>query len=102
MSIDTNTPAPLALRPRDAANPFGIGERKLWEITADRMVADAPITELRLSDDGAVRCADGRVRQGVARGTKWHDLMFNLDSVEAELHRRSDRGADTHPKAATA
>ncbi len=29
-------------------------------------------------------------------------FMFNLDSVEAELHRRSERGADTHPKAVTA
>ena len=26
----------LALRPKDAARALGIGERKLWEITADR------------------------------------------------------------------
>ena len=26
----------LALRPREAAKALGIGERKLWEITADR------------------------------------------------------------------
>ena len=31
-------PAPLclALRPKDAAKALGIGERKLWELTADR------------------------------------------------------------------
>ena len=27
----------LALRPKDAARALGIGERKLWDITADRM-----------------------------------------------------------------
>ncbi len=26
----------LALRPRDAAKALGLGERKLWEVTADR------------------------------------------------------------------
>ncbi len=26
----------LTLRPKDAARALGIGERKLWEITADR------------------------------------------------------------------
>ena len=26
----------LALRPKDAARALGIGQRKLWEITADR------------------------------------------------------------------
>ena len=26
----------LALRPKDAARALGIGERKLWELTADR------------------------------------------------------------------
>ena len=26
----------LALRPKDAAKALGIGERKLWELTADR------------------------------------------------------------------
>ncbi len=32
-----NAPVPpLALRPKDAARALGIGERKLWEITADR------------------------------------------------------------------
>ena len=31
-----NAPVPcLALRPREAAKALGIGERKLWEITAD-------------------------------------------------------------------
>ncbi len=31
-------PAPpiVALRPKDAARALGIGQRKLWEITADR------------------------------------------------------------------
>ena len=28
--------APLALRPREAAAALGIGQRKLWEITADQ------------------------------------------------------------------
>ncbi len=33
----TNTgPEPLALRPREAAAALGIGERKLWELTAPR------------------------------------------------------------------
>ena len=41
----TTTPAPtdhdaaqprLALRPREAARALGIGQRKLWEITADK------------------------------------------------------------------
>jgi excisionase family DNA binding protein len=27
------TPAPLALRPKDAAKALGIGQRKLWELT---------------------------------------------------------------------
>lgn len=27
------TPAPLALRPREAAAALGIGRRKLWELT---------------------------------------------------------------------
>lgn len=31
----------LALRPRDAAKALGIGERKLWELTADR-TSDIP------------------------------------------------------------
>ncbi len=30
------TPPRLALRPKEAARALGIGERKLWEITADR------------------------------------------------------------------
>ena len=30
------SPPRLALRPKDAAKALGIGERKLWEITADR------------------------------------------------------------------
>lgn len=40
--IDTNTPskptvpAPLALRPRDAAKALGIGQRKLWELSHPR------------------------------------------------------------------
>lgn len=29
-------PAPLALRPRDAARALGIGERTLWALTAPR------------------------------------------------------------------
>lgn len=29
-------PPRLALRPKDAAKALGIGERKLWEITADQ------------------------------------------------------------------
>ena len=33
---DLETPPPLALRPREAARALGIGERKLWEITADQ------------------------------------------------------------------
>jgi len=28
--------APLALKPAEAARSLGIGERKLWELTADR------------------------------------------------------------------
>ena len=30
------TPSRLALRPKEAARAIGIGERKLWEITADQ------------------------------------------------------------------
>lgn len=30
------TPAPLALRPRDAARALGIGQRKLWELSQPR------------------------------------------------------------------
>ena len=37
MASDTLTkptaPAPLALRPREAAKALGIGQRKLWELT---------------------------------------------------------------------
>jgi hypothetical protein len=36
---DTNpptTPAPLSLRPKDAAKALGIGQRKLWELTSPR------------------------------------------------------------------
>ena len=32
----TDAPPRLALRPREAARALGIGERKLWEITADK------------------------------------------------------------------
>ena len=32
----TDTPPRLALRPKEAAKSLGIGERKLWEITADQ------------------------------------------------------------------
>ena len=32
----SEAPPPLALRPKEAARALGIGERKLWEITADR------------------------------------------------------------------
>ena len=31
-----SSPPCLALRPKDAAKALGIGDRKLWEITADR------------------------------------------------------------------
>jgi hypothetical protein len=31
-----NTPRPLALRPRDAANALGIGQRKHWQMTQPR------------------------------------------------------------------
>lgn len=30
------TPAPLALRPKDAAKALGIGQRKLWELSQPR------------------------------------------------------------------
>ncbi len=33
---DDNPPPHLALRPKAAARALGIGERKLWEITADQ------------------------------------------------------------------
>lgn len=36
MSETTPAPLRLALRPKDAAKALGIGERKLWEITADQ------------------------------------------------------------------
>lgn len=32
----TTTPAPLALRPKDAAKALGISQRKLWELTRPR------------------------------------------------------------------
>ena len=31
--MKTESPAPLALRPKDAARALGIGQRKLWELT---------------------------------------------------------------------
>ena len=37
MSDHAPDPIPiLALRPKDAARALGIGQRKLWELTADR------------------------------------------------------------------
>lgn len=36
MPTHDNTLPRLALRPREAAKALGIGERKLWELTADR------------------------------------------------------------------
>ena len=36
LTHDGSALPPLALRPKDAAKVLGIGERKLWEITADR------------------------------------------------------------------
>lgn len=39
MASNTNTPttpAPLSLRPKDAAKALGIGQRKLWELTSPR------------------------------------------------------------------
>lgn len=39
MASNTNaptTPAPLSLRPKDAAKALGIGQRKLWELTHPR------------------------------------------------------------------
>jgi len=35
-TLNAGTPAPLALRPRDAAKALGIGQRKLWELTQPR------------------------------------------------------------------
>ena len=34
--LQADAVARLALRPREAARALGIGERKLWEITADK------------------------------------------------------------------
>ena len=40
MSDHAPDPIPiLALRPKDAARALGIGQRKLWELTADRTSA---------------------------------------------------------------
>lgn len=39
MRSDTGSPsapAPLSLRPKDAAKALGIGQRKLWELTHPR------------------------------------------------------------------
>lgn len=33
---DRLTVPPIALRPREAARALGLGQRKLWEITADQ------------------------------------------------------------------
>ena len=35
-SSDASAMPRLALRPKEAAKALGLGERKLWEITADR------------------------------------------------------------------
>ncbi len=43
----TASTIPLALRPKDAAKALGIGERKLWETTADRT---SGIPHLRLGN----------------------------------------------------
>lgn len=55
MLSETSTPAPLALRPRDAAKALGIGQRKLWELTKAGMIPHLkvgtctvyPVDELR-------------------------------------------------------
>ena len=36
MASNTNTPAPIAFRPKAAAKALGIGERKLWDLTQPR------------------------------------------------------------------
>lgn len=43
--IDPALVPTLAMRPKDAARALGIGERKLWELTADR---DSGIPHVRL------------------------------------------------------
>ncbi len=60
----------LALRPKDAARALGIGERKLWEITADRTSGIPHVrfgkavlyTVRELSDWLAQRAAKGATR----------------------------------------
>jgi excisionase family DNA binding protein len=61
-----NTPAPLALRPKDAAKALGIGERKLWELTKGGVIPHIkigtatlyPVDELRawLSEQARKGC----------------------------------------------
>jgi excisionase family DNA binding protein len=34
----TNTPSPLALRPREAAKALGISPRHLWQLTRDGLI----------------------------------------------------------------
>lgn len=48
------TPAPLALRPKEAARALGIGERLLWDLTAPR----GPIPVARVGAARLYRVAD--------------------------------------------
>lgn len=64
---NTPTPAPLSLRPKDAAKALGIGERKLWEITYPR---------------GPVPC----VRVGCC-------VLYPIDGLRAWLSAQSNGGA---------
>jgi len=58
--------APLALRPRDAAKALGIGQRKLWDLTAPR---------------GSIRCA----RLGTA-------VVYPVEELKRWLAEQAGRG----------
>jgi hypothetical protein len=66
--LDSSSPiagVPLiALRPKEAANALGIGERKLWELTAD-------------STSGIPHCRFGRC------------LVYPVDELRAWVARRA-------------
>jgi hypothetical protein len=73
--IPTNTPAPLALRPRDAARALGIGQRMLWEHTHPR---------------GPIPC----IRVGTC-------CLYPVDELRAWLARQARAGPPPDKSAAT-
>ena len=74
--LHPGTPEPLALRPKEAANVLGIGQRKLWQLTKDGVIPCVhlgacvlyPVSMLQAwlaahaAEQGAQRAGAGRKR----------------------------------------